>query len=66
MTPGDIYFGGLPMNFRPPRNALSTLAYFTGCIEGVTLNGQVVNFANTTERMSGYLDYCPPKLFRMF
>lgn len=55
---GDIYFGGLPKGFKTPRNALATTAYFTGCIRDVTLSGQVVNFANSTDRKSAILDSC--------
>lgn len=55
---GDIYFGGLPKGFKTPRMALATTAYFTGCIKDVTLSGQVVNFANSTDRKSAILDSC--------
>lgn len=55
---GDIYFGGLPKGFKTPRNVLATTAYFIGCISDVTIGGQIVNFANSTDRKSAQLDNC--------
>lgn len=59
---GDIYFGGLPKGFKTPKNVLATTAYFTGCIKDVSLSGQIVNFANSTDRKSAVLDNCSPDI----
>lgn len=63
---GDIYFGGLPKGFITPKNALATTAYFTGCISDVTMSGQVVNFANSTDRKSAVLDNCPRDILGLY
>lgn len=59
---GDIYFGGLPKGFKTPKNVLATTAYFVGCIKDVSLSGQTVNFANSTDRKSAVLDNCSPDI----
>uniref|UniRef100_W4VRR7 Putative response to misfolded protein n=1 Tax=Corethrella appendiculata TaxID=1370023 RepID=W4VRR7_9DIPT len=60
---GDIYFGGLPKGFVTPRGAISNEAYFVGCISDVTVNGQIVNFANLTDRSrTAQLDNCAKDL----
>uniref|UniRef100_A0A1B0CH53 Netrin axonal chemotropic factor n=1 Tax=Lutzomyia longipalpis TaxID=7200 RepID=A0A1B0CH53_LUTLO len=59
---GDIFFGGLPRNFRLPKNSLKTTAYFVGCITDVTINGDVVNFAESTDRTNAVLADCHPDL----
>lgn len=56
---GDIYFGGLPTGFLLPPGAIGSPAYFLGCITDVLLNGQVVNFAESSDRKSAVLDNCP-------
>lgn len=55
---GDIYFGGLPKGFKTPQGALASTAYFVGCISDVTIGGQLVNFANSTDRKNAVLDNC--------
>ena len=60
---GDIYFGGLPKGFKTPKKVLGTTAYFVGCISDVTIGGQTVNFANSTDRKSGLLDSCARDIF---
>lgn len=54
----DIYFGGLPKNFKIPRGALTSPAYFVGCISDVLINGPIVNFAESSDRKSAILDNC--------
>lgn len=56
---GDVFFGGLPDNYIPVRNALPTLAYFVGCISDVTINGEIVNFADSAEKRNGNINNCP-------
>lgn len=56
---GDIFFAGLPDNYRPVRNALPTMAYFVGCISDVTINGEIVNFADSAEKRKGNINNCP-------
>lgn len=57
---GDIFFAGLPDNYRTPRNALATTAYFVGCISDVTVNNEIINFANSVEKKNGNTNSCPP------
>lgn len=56
---GDVFFGGLPETFIPPRNALPNMAYFLGCISDVTINGEIVNFADSVEKRNGNINQCP-------
>jgi len=63
---GDIFFAGLPDNYRTPRNALASLAYFVGCISDVTVNNEVINFANSAERKNGNINSCPPHVLGEF
>ncbi|XP_058060994.1 laminin subunit alpha [Anopheles bellator] len=60
---GDIYFGGLPKNYVTPMRALASTAYFMGCIEDITVNGQIVNFAALSDKRSAVLDQCSKELF---
>lgn len=60
---GEIYFGGLPKNFVTPKYAIATPAYFWGCIRDVTVNGQIVNFANLKDKKSAVLDQCSKDIF---
>lgn len=60
---GDIYFGGLPKGFKTPRGVLASNAYFVGCISDVTIGGQMVNFANSTDRKNAVLDNCHRDVF---
>ncbi|SPP85142.1 laminin subunit alpha [Drosophila guanche] len=59
---GDIFFAGLPDNYQTPRGALSTLAYFVGCISDVTVNDEIINFANSAEKKNGNINGCPPDI----
>ncbi|XP_055387187.1 laminin subunit alpha [Condylostylus longicornis] len=59
---GQIFFGGLPNNYKPIRDRLSNLAYFIGCINDVTLNGQIVNFADSNDKVGGSFEDCPSDL----
>lgn len=59
ITFGDIYFGGLPKYFTPVRGALPNEAYFVGCIQDVTINTNVVNFASSTDKANAILNSCP-------
>lgn len=53
---GSLYIGGLPAAFGiPPTGAMTP---FIGCIGDATLNGVIVNFANTTERPHALLGKC--------
>ncbi|XP_029032401.2 laminin subunit alpha [Osmia bicornis bicornis] len=53
---GSLYIGGLPAAFGiPPTGAMTP---FVGCIGDATLNGVIINFANTTERPHAFLGKC--------
>lgn len=60
---GDIYYGGLPNGFKTPKNVLGSTDYFVGCISDVTIRGQVVNFANSTDKKAADLDNCSRDIF---
>lgn len=60
---GNIYYGGLPNNFITPRNVLGSTENFAGCINDVTIRGQVVNFANSTDKKAAELDNCSRDIF---
>ena len=59
LTFGEIYFGGLPRGFSPVRGALPNEAYFVGCIQDVSININVVNFASSTDKVNAVLNTCP-------
>lgn len=59
ITSGDIFFGGLPESYTTPRDALSNTAYFIGCISDVTVNGEIINFADSIEKKNGNINSCP-------
>ncbi|KAL7292410.1 hypothetical protein TKK_0013999 [Trichogramma kaykai] len=52
---GVLYVGNVPDNVK---NGLS-FEPFVGCIGDTTLNGVIVNFANSTERPHAHLAQCP-------
>lgn len=54
----SIYFAGLPDGTQVSREGLPLPAYFVGCISYVVLNGDLVNFAESTDRKSAILDNC--------
>lgn len=56
---GEIYFGGLPKSFKPVRGAIPNEAYFVGCIQDVTINTNVINFASSTDKHNAILNSCP-------
>ncbi|XP_037900995.1 laminin subunit alpha [Glossina fuscipes] len=60
---GDIFFGGLPENIKIPRDALANLAYFLGCISDVTVNGEIINFADSIEKKNGNINSCSNDIF---
>ncbi|XP_008557031.1 laminin subunit alpha [Microplitis demolitor] len=51
---GNLYIGGLP---NAPSGSKSTEP-FVGCIGDATLNGEIINFANTKERPNAFLGKC--------
>ncbi|CAK9798131.1 Laminin subunit alpha [Anthophora quadrimaculata] len=53
---GSLYIGGLPSAFGIP--AAGAMTSFVGCIGDATLNGVIINFANTTERPHALLGKC--------
>jgi hypothetical protein len=63
---GELYFGGLPPEFAVPKHALSSAAYFTGCISDVTVNGNIVNFANLSDYSGGVIGSCSRDLYGKF
>lgn len=56
---GEIYFGGLPLGFRSVKGGLSNEAYFVGCIQDVTINNNVINFATSTDKSNAIFNSCP-------
>ncbi|XP_033329969.2 laminin subunit alpha [Megalopta genalis] len=53
---GSLYIGGLSATFGiPPTGEMTP---FVGCIGDTTLNGVIINFANTTERPRAFLGKC--------
>lgn len=53
---GSLYIGGLSATFGiPPTGEMTP---FVGCIGDTTLNGVIINFANTTERPHAFLGKC--------
>lgn len=53
-----MYVGGLPNSFRPLAGTVGTDKPFHGCIADLTVNGNVKNFANTTDKSFEILDKC--------
>ncbi|XP_017881365.1 laminin subunit alpha [Ceratina calcarata] len=53
---GSLYIGGLPAAFGIPQTGAMTP--FVGCVGDATLNGVIINFANTTERPHALLGKC--------
>ncbi|XP_031783644.1 laminin subunit alpha [Nasonia vitripennis] len=51
---GALYVGNVPENVRYGRS----FEPFVGCIGDTTLNGVIVNYANTTERLYAHLSQC--------
>lgn len=59
ITNGEIYFGGLPRGFTPVRGGLPNDAYFVGCIQDVSINTNVVNFASSSDKSNAIHNTCP-------
>ncbi|XP_015602424.1 laminin subunit alpha [Cephus cinctus] len=55
---GNLYIGGLPSTFSVSKDGTASVAPFAGCIGDATLNGIIINFANTTERPHSILGKC--------
>ncbi|XP_035729977.1 laminin subunit alpha-like isoform X2 [Vespa mandarinia] len=53
---GDLYIGGIPILFQGSQDNARTP--FVGCIGDATLNGIIINFANTTEKLHAFLGKC--------
>ncbi|XP_023289722.1 laminin subunit alpha, partial [Orussus abietinus] len=53
---GSLYIGGAPVAFG--LNGIKEYHPFVGCIGDATLNGAIINFANTTERPHAVLGKC--------
>lgn len=60
---GEIFFGGLPRNYRMASHAMQTSAYFVGCISDANVNNGGVNFAETRDKHNAVLDNCPVDMF---
>lgn len=56
---GQLYFGGLQGGFRPINGAVPNSAYFVGCIQDVTVNNNIINFASSTDKVNAVLNSCP-------
>lgn len=53
-----MYVGGVPRNLKVLRGTVGSEKPFFGCIADLTVNGNVKNFANTTDRRREILDRC--------
>ncbi|XP_030765960.1 laminin subunit alpha [Sitophilus oryzae] len=53
-----MYVGGLPRRIRPLQGTVGSEEPFHGCITDLTVNGNVKNFANTTDKLLEILDKC--------
>ncbi|KAH1008402.1 hypothetical protein HUJ05_008957 [Dendroctonus ponderosae] len=53
-----MYVGGLPKTVRPLAGTVGSDRPFHGCIADLTVNGNVKNFANTTDKSFEILDKC--------
>ena len=55
---GDLFIGGLPLNYNVVKGAVATDQPFVGCIGDATLNGTVINLANFTNKAGNILGKC--------
>lgn len=55
---GNLYIGGLPNAFGIAQGGSKSTEPFVGCIGDATLNGEIINFANTKERPNAFLGKC--------
>lgn len=54
----SIYVGSLPKKIKLQPNRVASTDAFNGCIGDLTVNGQIKNFANTTDSSKEILDKC--------
>ncbi|GJQ84232.1 LanA [Trypoxylus dichotomus] len=55
---GNLYIGGIPSNFIAKQGHIASSESFVGCIADATLNGSIINFANSTEKVGDILGTC--------
>lgn len=55
---GTMYFGGVPSNVSLPSGTIAASNPFVGCLGDATVNGVVINFANSTVRPGAVLGKC--------
>ncbi|XP_018320894.1 laminin subunit alpha [Agrilus planipennis] len=55
---GDFYIGGLPRTFAAKQGTVATERNFAGCIGDTTVNGVILNFANSTDKFREVIGKC--------
>lgn len=55
---GDMFIGGLPPHYSAIRGSVRTVKPFVGCLGDATLNGYIINFANSTDKHGDILGRC--------
>ncbi|KAK9871509.1 hypothetical protein WA026_012880 [Henosepilachna vigintioctopunctata] len=55
---GNLFIGGLPPSLTAMPEMVGTMEPFIGCIADVTLNGNVINFANKTDKKNEIFGKC--------
>ncbi|XP_046389625.1 laminin subunit alpha [Ischnura elegans] len=58
MRYGKLYFGGVPSEMRISPGAVASEAPFVGCLGEATINGLVINFANSSKGIHTVLGKC--------
>lgn len=58
---GTMYFGGIPSNLTLNQGAAASKNNFIGCLGDATVNGVLINFANSTQRPGAILGKCQAK-----
>lgn len=58
MMYGDLWIGGLPQGYSIASGTSASEDSFFGCIGDATLNGNVINFANSTDSVSKQPFFC--------
>jgi hypothetical protein len=53
-----MYFGGVPSNVSLAPGTSATSNPFVGCLGDATVNGVIINFANSTLRPNAILGKC--------
>ncbi|XP_076046327.1 laminin subunit alpha isoform X4 [Oratosquilla oratoria] len=56
---GPVFFGGVSEFYRIDASASAIDTNFIGCIADATINGRIVNFADTEESLGAVLQSCP-------